>query len=54
VDVFESMASHRPYRPTLGLERAVDELTKNRGILYDPVVVDTLLKLVEEKRIKVE
>jgi len=53
VDVFESMASHRPYRPTLGLERAVDELTKNRGILYDPDVVDTLLKLVKEKKIEV-
>ncbi len=54
VDVFESMASHRPYRPTLGLKRAVDELSKNRGILYDPVVVDTLLKLVEEKKITLE
>jgi putative nucleotidyltransferase with HDIG domain len=54
VDVFESMASHRPYRPTLGLERAVDEVTKNRGILYDPAVVDTLLKLVEEKKIEVK
>lgn len=54
VDVFESMASHRPYRPTLGLERAVDELSKNRGILYDPAVVDTLLRLVEEKKIMLE
>jgi len=54
VDVFESMASHRPYRPTLGLERAVDEISKNRGILYDPAVVDTLLKLVEEKKITLE
>jgi PAS domain S-box-containing protein/putative nucleotidyltransferase with HDIG domain len=53
VDVFESMASHRPYRPTLGLERAVDELTKNRGILYDPAVVDILLKLVKQKKIEV-
>ena len=54
VDVFESMASHRPYRPTLGLEKAVDELRKNRGILYDPDVVDTLLKLVEENKIELE
>jgi HD-GYP domain-containing protein (c-di-GMP phosphodiesterase class II) len=48
------MASHRPYRPTLGLEKAVDELRKNRGILYDPNVVDTLLKLVEENKIELE
>lgn len=53
VDVFESMASHRPYRPTLGLDRAIKELSEHKGILYDPLVVDTLLKLVEEKKIEV-
>jgi HD-GYP domain-containing protein (c-di-GMP phosphodiesterase class II) len=48
-DVFESMASHRPYRPTLGLQRAIDEIVKNRGTLYDAQVVDACLKLFLEK-----
>ncbi|MDD5495045.1 MAG: PAS domain S-box protein, partial [Dehalococcoidia bacterium] len=34
-DVVEAMMSHRPYRPALGPEKALDEITKNRGILYD-------------------
>ena len=53
-DVFESMASHRPYRPTLGLDRAVRELTEHRGTRYDPEVVDALLRLVDEKKITLE
>jgi len=49
-DVFETIASHRPYRPSLGLQHAIDELQQNSGKLYDPEVVATLLKLVEEGR----
>ncbi len=49
-DVFETIASHRPYRPSLGLQHAIDELQKNSGKLYDSEVVATLLKLVEEGR----
>jgi len=49
-DVFETIASHRPYRPSLGLQHAIDELQKNSGKLYDSDVVATLLKLVEEGR----
>ncbi|PKN35046.1 MAG: hypothetical protein CVU61_05090 [Deltaproteobacteria bacterium HGW-Deltaproteobacteria-19] len=48
-DVVESMASHRPYRPTLGIEAALEEIMKNKGILYDPDVVDACLKLFREK-----
>ncbi len=48
-DVVEAMASHRPYRPTLGMEAALDEITRNRGILYDPDVVDTCRSLFNEK-----
>ncbi len=48
-DVVESMGSHRPYRPTLGIEKALDEIRKNRGILYDPAVVDVCLALFQEK-----
>lgn len=48
-DVFESMASHRPYRPALGTDQALAELERGRGTLYDPEVVDALLRLVREK-----
>src|SRR5690606_2659156 len=34
-DVVEAMASHRPYRPGLGLETALEEIEKNKGIFYD-------------------
>ncbi|MCF6290748.1 MAG: response regulator [Desulfobacterales bacterium] len=44
-DVVEAMASHRPYRPSLGIERALEQITRNRGTLYDPEVVDTCLGL---------
>ena len=53
-DVVEAMASHRPYRPALGLDQALEEITQNRGILYDPEVVDACLKLFKEKGFKLE
>ena len=39
-DVVEAMATHRPYRPALGINAALEEITTNKGILYDPQVVD--------------
>jgi len=48
-DVIEAMASHRPYRPSLGLNIALEEISQNKGILYDPEVVDACLKLFKEK-----
>jgi PAS domain S-box-containing protein/putative nucleotidyltransferase with HDIG domain len=44
-DVVEAMASHRPYRPTLGIDKALDEISKNKGKLYDINVVDACLTL---------
>jgi len=43
------MEAHRPYRPSLGREAALEEITKNRGVLYDSQVVDTCLKLFRER-----
>ena len=43
------MSSYRPYRPAPGLDKALDEITRNRGLLYDPQVVDACLKLFSEK-----
>jgi len=48
-DVVEAMASHRPFRPAQGVDAALDEVDKNRGILYDPEVVDACVKLFKEK-----
>ena len=44
-DVMESMASHRPYRPTRGVEAALKEIEGGRGTLYDAAVVDACLTL---------
>jgi len=48
-DVVEAMASHRPYRPALGIDKALEEISQNRGTLYDPDVVDACLKLFTKK-----
>jgi putative nucleotidyltransferase with HDIG domain len=48
-DVVEAMASHRPYRPALGIEAALEEIAKNQGILYEPEIVDVCQRLFTEK-----
>jgi len=53
-DVVEAISSHRPYRPALGIDAALEEISKNRGILYDPKVVDACVKLFKEKGFKFE
>ena len=47
-DVVETMASHRPYRPSIGMDKALEEIANNRGVLYDPQVVDACLKIFKE------
>jgi len=53
-DVVESMASHRPYRPSLGINAALEEIEKNKGILYDDAVADACLRLFREKGFQIE
>jgi putative two-component system response regulator len=53
-DVVEAMASHRPYRPSLGIDLALAEIEKNRGISYDDAVVDAALRLFREKGFNLE
>lgn len=48
-DVIEAMASHRPYRPGLGVDAALSEIESQRGSLFDADVVDAALKLFREK-----
>lgn len=51
-DVVEAMTYHRPYREALGLDAALDEINKNKGILYDPEVVDACISIFLEKGFK--
>jgi len=53
-DVVESMASHRPYRPSLGLEKALNEIQENRGVLYDETVVNVCMKLFREQGYRID
>ena len=48
-DVVEAMASHRPYRPGLGIDAALAEIEKNKGTHYDNTVADACLRLFREK-----
>ncbi|MGC8976944.1 MAG: HD-GYP domain-containing protein [Candidatus Ratteibacteria bacterium] len=48
-DVVEAMSSHRPYRPAFSLEEAIEEIKKNKGIKYDPEVVEICVDLFEKK-----
>ncbi len=52
-DVFESMISHRPYRPALGQDVAIEELVKNKGVFYSEEIVNALVNLVITKGYKV-
>ena len=47
--VVEAMSFHRPYRPAWGIDKALEEISKNKGILYEPEVVDVCIKLFKEK-----
>ena len=53
-DVVEAMASYRPYRPALGIEVALEEIVKNKGIFYDNTVADACLRLFREKCFQLE
>lgn len=53
-DVVEAISSHRPYRAALGVDAALGEISKNKGILYDPKAVDTCIELFKEKGFKFE
>ncbi len=48
-DVVEAMASHRPYRPAVGLDQAIDEISRNGGRIYDAKAVEACMRLFKEK-----
>jgi putative nucleotidyltransferase with HDIG domain len=53
-DVVEAISSHRPYRPAYGIDVALEEIEKNKDVLYDPEAVEACLRLFREKGFKVE
>ncbi|HEY8908625.1 MAG TPA: HD domain-containing phosphohydrolase, partial [Rhodoferax sp.] len=52
-DVVEAMSTHRPYRPSLGMDAALAEIEHHRGTYYAPQVVDVCVKLFREHGYKV-
>lgn len=48
-DIVAAMMSHRPYREALGLDQALGDISKGRGIKFDPDIVDICIKLFKEK-----
>jgi PAS domain S-box-containing protein/putative nucleotidyltransferase with HDIG domain len=53
-DVVEAMASHRPYRASLGIQSALTEISKNKSSVYDEEVVDACLSLFNDKGFELE
>jgi HD-GYP domain-containing protein (c-di-GMP phosphodiesterase class II) len=49
-DVVEAMSSHRPYRPACGKEKALEEISQNKGKLYDTEATDACMRLFTENR----
>ena len=53
-NVVEAMSSYRSYRPALIIDEALNEIDKNKNIIFDPEVVDACIKLFKEKGFKFE
>jgi HD-GYP domain-containing protein (c-di-GMP phosphodiesterase class II) len=50
-DAFDAMTSDRPYRKRRSLKEAVNELSEGSGTEFDPVVVEYLMRMIEDKRV---
>ena len=48
-DVIEAMSTHRPYRPALSIEKALEEIIKNKSIKYDASAVDACVKIIKKQ-----
>jgi len=53
-DVVQAMVSNRPHRPPHGLDKVLEEVSQNKGILYDPEAMEVCLKLIAEKVVTFE
>ena len=52
VDAFEAMVQGRPYRSSLSVDAALEELVKYRGTQFDPKIVDAFVKLASQKKFR--
>lgn len=52
VDAFDAMVTDRPYRKGMTIEKAIEELKRNRGTQFDPMVVDAIVGIYEEGNLK--
>jgi putative nucleotidyltransferase with HDIG domain len=48
-DIVEAMASHRPYRPALGIDKALEEISINKGKFYDTEAANACLRIFKDK-----
>jgi len=53
-DVVEAMSGHRPYRAALGIDKALEEISRNKDVLYDAKTVDACMRLFMEKGFRFE
>ena len=53
-DVVEAMATHRPYRPAIGLEAALQEITDHKETWFDPEVVEACLRIFHQNKFTLE
>lgn len=53
-DVVEAMSSHRPYRPALGIDKALEEINRHKGILYDSTVRKVCFRIIERQGFRLE
>ncbi|MFH1753938.1 MAG: HD domain-containing phosphohydrolase [Candidatus Omnitrophota bacterium] len=51
-DVVEAISSYRPYRPALGMDKALNEIATNKGIKYDPDAVNACLTVINKKKFR--
>lgn len=49
-DVVEAMSSHRPYRPAFDINQALEELIRHKGELFDALIVDTCINILNQKK----
>lgn len=53
-DVVDAMMSHRPYRPKLGIDKTIEEISSRRNVLYDPNVVDVCINIITTQDFDIE
>lgn len=48
-DAVEAMASDRPYRRALSFKKIKEELKRNSGSQFDPMIIESMLQILQER-----